>query len=240
MDNNTPDQFSHLTNRELLEILHRPEDHRPEAVAAAERLLRERDIPMAEREEVAQRLRSVEEGVAAKWWNIFFLMITLEYAWFYYESVEDCLKYIGNVVDCMRNVVGLSDNKPVGFFRCAAAYWQTGMSLTYANLAYIPVLLFLLYVRRKWGWILLTADTFIALICRTAQLYFYFSYPFLHFSMSGFLFLEFFRIAILLFLYRKDIRALFGIDRSTALRTIGVSTLLALGFFGLLVVLSSP
>jgi hypothetical protein len=86
------------------------------------------------------------------------------------------------------------------------------MILLNVNLIYIPLILYLLYKKKRWGWILLFADNLIALILSLGESYFFFKYQaFHHGSTTSFLFFILVRAAFVFFLWRKPIADFFGV-----------------------------
>lgn len=220
---NFHDNFQHYTTAKLLAILQQPEQYQPEAVAAAELILRGRIISPEDRLEAESLINSPaatpspltgklhefrektgnllepflqpQQAVPAqKWLNILLLLMVLQYGWVIYRAVQT-LRY-------WWEVDGESVDLPLLF--------------TVLNLAYIPLLFYGLLKKRRWGWILFYADNVFTLTAQVYQLIVLLRFPDDYWAnTSQLLLLLLIRAAFLAFLGRNSTRSLFRISVRT-------------------------
>ncbi|HMK25291.1 MAG TPA: hypothetical protein VK483_04610 [Chitinophagaceae bacterium] len=213
------DQYKQYSTVELLKIVKKATDYQPEAVEAARAVLAQRQVAQHELEEADHFIKEEEKQAKAfsnkigsykekaadffepiinpgtevkpvKWLNILLLFTGLQYVWIFYDTIKDLLHSL----------------------QCRYCGFDFSMFLLLVNLIYIPLILYLLYKKRKWGWILLFADNLFILIIRLGETYTFFKYREFHRgSTSEFLFLILVRAAFVFFLWRKTIADFFGV-----------------------------
>lgn len=222
---NFEERYRDYTNAALLNITLQPDKYQAEAVAAAKKLLEQRTVTENDHQEASQVLE--EQTLAGqqkvrqqqvlkektedllepilqpqamvqpeKWLRLFLIGLALQYVWTLYDtakSVIDMIQYGG------------------------LPYWSWA-DLKYFDLLWLPFTFYLLYHRRKWGWILTFASSLFIFISKI------FNFPALlvYLRVNPDADITFFFIGVLiqcgicLFLWRRDIASLFGI--SDALR----------------------
>ena len=241
MDLNFYERYKDYSNIDLLKIAKRPGEYQPEAVAMANQLLNERqviseeilfvdryyeDIDNAIRNQ-KEKIDSYKEKVAdffqpiihptekvepAKWLNILLFIIVLQYAWSFYKTIRSLIR----------------------FLNCSYCRWDILYFVEILNLLYIPFIFYLLYKRKRWGWILLFADNLFTLISRLSQSYIFFKYQSIHQgSTTSFLFPILVKALFVFFLFRDSIANYFNINSDTKKKT-AVALTIGTSFFILL------
>lgn len=235
------DEYKDYPNLELLKIIRNPSDYQPPAVAAASQILDERQVPVEEISALDQSLhasaeveRNKREKFArmtaktadlfppiaqphkevepSKWVNLLLLVIAAQYVWMLFGMREDLIR--------------LSSRHSFAWF-----YF-----FNFLPVFYIPVLFFLIFKRRRWGWILLFADNFATLIMMLSESYIFFKYQHIHHaSFVSFITPIVIRSAFTLFLWRNAITENFGVSsaikKRTALVVAGVTLLFLVAMF---------
>lgn len=172
MQFNFDETFSHYTNSDLLKIVNQPDAYQSEAVAAANRILKNRVINQTELNTVLEEIeisktnekntidrfgqiaekianpfipvsKETNEMVPQKWVNLLLLLLGLQIFWKIFSVVTLKLKVLS----------------------CSYCYPSTYSEITDALLiAYMVLTFVLLYKRKRWGWILIFADTLIGVL----------------------------------------------------------------------------
>jgi hypothetical protein len=217
------DQYKEYSTVELLKIVKKAADYQPGAVEAAKTILAKRQVTQNELDQVdhlvnqeekqanafSDKINSYKEKAAdlfepiinpgtevkpVKWLNILLLFIGIHYIWVLYDTVKSL------------------------FHLLSYRYYRFDFTivLLLINLVYIPLIFYLLYKKRRWGWILLFADNLFVLIQRLGGTYIFFKYQKFHRGDTGeFLFFILVRAAFVFFLWRKSIADLFRISGKT-------------------------
>jgi hypothetical protein len=239
---NFHDQYKDYSNIELLKIVRQPNEYQTDAVEAATSILKERtisetDIQQADTyfEEIeakakqkSEKLNSYKEKAAdflqpiikpgpevkpAKWLNILLLFIGLDYLWMFYNSIK--------------RIVSIS--------RCRSCTFDITIVLTIVTLIYVPVIFFLLFKKKRWGWILLFADNLFTFIANLFQSYIFFEYPeFRRDGISAFLLPILIKAVFIFFLWRVPISDFFEVTHKAKKDTAIVTIVIAILFFGTL------
>lgn len=240
-------QFKEYSTVELLKIIQKAADYQSEAIKAAKTILAEREITQNELDQaqnivkeeenranaLSNKISSYKEKTAdffqpilnpgtevkpVKWLNILLLFIGVQYLWILYETIKGLL----------------------AFLACRYCSFDIFTFLMLINLLYIPLIFYLLYKKRRWGWILLFADNLVSLIMRLGESYTFFKYQEFHQgSTSTFLFFILVKLAFVFFLWRKPISNLFAVSDNTKKDTIMVAGTLGLAFVVLMYYLSA-
>jgi hypothetical protein len=222
-------EYKNYPNLELLKIMKEPGGYQPEAVMAASRVLGERQVAAEELQLLDQSLQDLDHAVKQrkeeverlkarvwdffspilqpqervepeKWLNILLLMIGIEYIW--------------KLVDFTRIMIRV--------FSRGNFFWVD--ILNFFTIAYLPFIFYLLLRRRRWGWILLFADNFAALILRLSESYFFFKYHSIHHgSTISFTTPILVWAAFAFFLWRNHIVGLFGVNATTRKQTFWIT-----------------
>ena len=225
MDFNFYEEYKSYSNFELLKILKQPADYQPAAVDAATLILKEREVSEQENAEVnyhfeaiAQQQQLKKEKVAsfkqrftgflesyirpdaevrpAKWLDILLIVLAVQYAWLLFGLFQRLV---------LMNQYGIS------FFT-----FDFGLLLGLFYFLYIPLAFYLLLEKKRWGWILLFVDYSLALIFELSHLTILLADFENIKSINGrYIFSVVFKCALLYFLWRKDICALFKITDKT-------------------------
>ena len=213
-------EYEHLSTSTLLAILQQPQDYQPEALSAARTLLAGRTVTEDDTVETAQYIEKLENERESRksqgkllqdklayllepvinpkatieprrWVNLLLAGITLLFAWNLYVLARLYIMKFGPP-----SVIPLTIEDMVFTIR----------------VAYLPVIVFLLYKRRKAGWILLMVDRTWNFLSSGVSFFYLFEYPVLQQNnaealiwpvmLNGF---------FILFLWRKEIREYFGI-----------------------------
>lgn len=220
---NFDELYSNYSNVELLIIVKKPEDYQIEAIQAATNHLSSRTITEAEYLEaeefhfkLSEKSKQKQEKFdllkekalnivdpiinpseiiqPGKWLKLLLFVITIQYAW----------TTVSLLIDLIR----------IGF--CKNCFFDPSYFAGIINLFYVPLIFFLLYKRRKWGWILLFADNFLSVVIRIGSSYAFFKYREIYGGETAeFLLLCFIKAAFAFFLWRKDIQEFFSISENT-------------------------
>jgi zinc transporter ZupT len=90
----------------------------------------------------------------------------------------------------------------------------------------VPVIFFLLFKRRRWGWILLFADNLFSFITGIIGSYFFFKFQSIHHtSIISFLLPILIKGAFLFFLWQNSIADFFGVNYETKKKTFAIVTI---------------
>lgn len=96
--------------------------------------------------------------------------------------------------------------------------------LDFGSLLYLPVIFYLLFKRRRWGWILLFADNLGSLLLRLRESYMFFKFqPIHHGSTISFIAPILLWTAFAFFLWRDGIPELFKVDTMTKKKTVWIT-----------------
>ena len=230
MELNFFDEFKNYSTLDLLLITKEPEKYQPEATAAAEKLLRERNISIADieganhhllQEADAQsvklaRMDAYREQVVdvfepvlvhnaplnpAKWFKLFLVSYGLIYAWALYTVVKTQLKFL-NCKSCKGDIT----------------LWGGPI-----NAIFLTIVFYFLLENKRWGWILLMASNIVGVVLGFVQLQLLYKYRDL-FSVGPVQCITPFVIPVLyvLFLWRPAISEFFKVDVKTKHRTTAV------------------
>ncbi len=134
------------------------------------------------------------------------LLITVQYIWTICSLLIDFIR-IGICRDC---------------------FFSPSYIAGIINLMYVPFVFYLLYKRRKWGWILLFADNFLSVAIRIGSAYAFFKYREINGGeTTEFLLLCFIKAAFAFFLWRKDIQEFFSISENTKKDTLIIVSIIS-------------
>lgn len=224
--------YKDYTNTELLKIVKRPADYQPAAVAVATQILNERQVTAEEIQFVDQYFHNIENSVKTKkekydalktkatdffepvlhpsekiepnkWVNILLLVIAIQYAWSLFNTAK----------------------RLISFLQCDYCSFDVTFFAELLTLLYVPLIFFLLFKRRRWGWILLFADNLFSLISRVSQSYIFFKYQSIHHGdTTSFLLPILIKAAFVFFLWREPIANYFGIAQETKKKTALITT----------------
>ena len=183
MQNDFFERYKHYSTIELLKIVKRAEDYQDAAVETAKAILIERTVSEEEIQEVEWFYEKKEEQKqlkkksidfikdkinqftqpvsipsetisVSKWLNVLLFIIFIQYLFSFYQTSRFFYKFL--IYDDYR--------------------FDVSYIVLFASLAYIPVILYLLFIRNKWGWILLFADNLFVTFTKIATIFLYFKY----------------------------------------------------------------
>ena len=245
MDIDFFEKYLNSTNTELLMIIEQADDYQPKAVDTAKKILETRIVTDAERLFVINELNSVKEREIkkkekvdkiisqateliepfmnpkekfdyGKWFYILCICLASEYIFISYSSI----KYF------------------IGFWSCDSCEFGINEFLQLINLIYIPLFIYLLFKRNKWGWILTLFTSIFVISSRLSSSYYLFKYidihhgdPFTH------LFPVIYHAFMIYNLLKIEVKELFKIDILLQKRTINYSVLICVIIFGLLLII---
>jgi hypothetical protein len=232
MDFDFYQQYKDYSNIDLLKIVRQPANYQLAAVAAAEEILRERQVSAEDISVVDQYFLDIEnsekgkkEKIEAlknkvtdllepvlqpgekiepnKWLNILLLIIAVQYAWTLFNTTWRLIQ----------------------FLQCNYCSFDITIIAALLTLMYVPFIFFLLFKRRRWGWILLFADNLFTLISLISQSYIFFKYQSIHHgNITSYLLPILIRAAFASFLWRDSIANHFGVIHETKKRTALITT----------------
>ena len=215
--------YKDYSNIDLLKIVKRPAEYQPAAVTVATQILSERQVTAEEIHFIDQYFEGIEnsakvkkEKVAAiktkaddffepvlhpsekvepsKWVNILLVVIGIQYAWALFSTAKRLISFL-QCDYCNLDIIFLAE---------------------VLTLLYVPLIFFLLFKRRRWGWILLFSDNLFSLISRVTQSYIFFKYQSIHHGdTTSFLLAIFLKAAFVFFLWRESISNYFGVTQGT-------------------------
>jgi hypothetical protein len=238
--------YKDYSNTELLKIVKRPTNHQPVAVAIATQILNERQVTTDEVQLVDQHFRDIDATEKAKkekiddlkgkvtdffepvllpaekvepnkWVKILLFVIAIQYAWSLFEIAK----------------------RLTGFLQCDNCSFDITLFAEFLTLLYVPLICFLLFKRRRWGWILLFAENFFSVISRVSQSYIFFNYQSIHHgNTTSFLLPILIKSAFVFFLWRDSIANHFGINAETKKKTALITTIGSLLFISIMYLMS--
>jgi hypothetical protein len=233
MDFNFNEKYISYSNVELLKILREPSKYQDAAIDTAEQILKSREVTENDIEEVDiyfgkpdiskikenEKLDIIKTNVTdflqdileptnevkpSKWLKVILLSISIQYVYTFYVTIKSFIFFIN----------------------CDYCRFDGSVILQFIGLIYIPIIFFLLYKRKRWGWILLFADNLFALIAGIFSSYFFFKYQGIHHGNTfKFLYPIFIKGLFAVFLWRKEITHFFYVENITKNKTLVVTTL---------------
>lgn len=243
MEFNFRESFQTYSNVELLRIIDEAHKYQPEAVEAARHVLGGREVHDSDieqmnsykaaiavkeqengaaREELSDFLESVlkpEQGPNVnKWINILLVLLGVQYLW--------KIPYFFRLVK--------------GYLQCGHCSMLSGVFIHGVYpIFYIPLTCYLLYKKKRWGWMLLLAYFIIALISQIGELSYYFSSfqsvtRYYRMDITAAIITLAAKIGILVFIWRPVVSDHFGIsprakrDTVTISISIGITLLIAM------------
>lgn len=230
------ERYKTYSNKELLKIVKQADDYQSDAVATAEQILNERKLTEEEVTSIEKELQ--EESIAKflkkadsadvqedtllesvlhykrhtdspQWIKVLLALIAAQYVWLLY----------------------LTSKVVVSFFRCAICRFEPFLVFQLFTLTYVPVIFFLVYKRRQWGWVLLFADNLFIFFSRLLNGYVLYNFQHVD-NVLLLLFPLFIKLFFLLFLWRSEVINYFGVAKETRIKTILVTSVCSLVFFG--------
>src|ERR1700722_13542970 len=233
MDFNFYELYRDYLTVDLLKITKEPSSYQSSAVDAATNILNQRQVSLEEIEFVDQYFRDIDDSEKnrkgkidsvkskagdllepilhpsekvepRKWLNILLLFITIQYVWLLLNIVKRLL-YILKCNYCSLDI----------------SFWAD-----FFTLSYVPFIFFLLFKRRRWGWILLFADNLFSFIAEIMQTYLFFKFQGInHASTVSFILPILIKGVFVFFLWQNSIAVFFGINYETKKKTFAIVTI---------------
>jgi len=157
-------------------------------------------------------------GRPQKWFRLFLLVLGLQYSW----------SLIQTLIGVYKTIVG---GRPGRF--------DLTFLIDIVTIIYLPCFYYLLYKRKRWGWILVFAGIVVGILGLPLEVCAYSAYSraIRHASMdmgsiAGFVFQGAIRIAFAVFLWRQDVCDLFGVGQPVKTRTVLYTSVITLLVFG--------
>lgn len=223
--------YSSFSNTELLKITNAAEGYMPEAVAAAQKLLSERQVTEQEIDEVnvyyqslqneARYRQDVHNGIKEaigdfiqpvvkpegevqpeKWLHIFLVIYLIKFIVIAFTTI----KYEYDVI-----------------FRCEDCKFG-GMELFgLLEIIFYAAIIWLLFKRKALGWVGAVFDSIFSTCSVVLQIIALYRFPFLHTSKAGSFFVLIVYAFLVAYLAGEGCRALFGVEKKLLIKTLVVS-----------------
>ncbi len=177
MEFNFHEKYGTYSNIELLKIIREPEKYQPSAVDAAGQILQSREVSEEDKDRADEQLGrpdsekmkkklqhdlvngvvvdllDEEDAVSSRpaiWIVAGFALIALFYLWIFYYHIRTFVLFSDYLI------------------------YQSAAGLFFNNIVmiYIPLIFYLVYKRRRWGWILLFTECTIATLTFISNTYF--------------------------------------------------------------------
>jgi hypothetical protein len=236
-------QFDFLTlykdysNAQLLKIVQQPDNYQPDAVSAANQVLATRQITDVDlqtvHEEMAAETRPnqyvtaageilesmvkpEEQPNARKLFRILLVLVGIRFVYELFYAVPLWIVNFRHMYYCRED--GGAD----------CFHYLTSRSDLFSTLPvlYLPVIFYLLYQKRRWGWMLLFAENVHTIFYSVLGTYEYAVVT--HRSFTGFLVYILLEVGFAVFLWRPVLAEQFGATRRTKRETLTVAIALSL------------
>lgn len=253
------DKYKDYSNIDLLKIVRRPKEYQVAAVDAATEILTAREVSPNDIEQVdkyfdeldseaklkTDKINSYKEKTAdflepvlnpttevkpERWLTILLFVMGLQYVWTLYINIRDLAKFVNYIVDC-KSYGFDNTNGTVSYWTCFSSYFNPFIFFQIVTLIYIPIIFYLLFKRRRWGWILLFADNLFGLILAVSQSYIFFKYQQYHHGDAFSFFTQtLIKGLFVFFLWRNYISDFFGVTMEIKKKTAIITTILTILF----------
>jgi len=240
MDFNFYDQFRNYSNVELLRITADPGSYQPAALAAAEKLLKERNISWEDNEATAQyfeeraagkETREKElQGYKRTIMNVMEPLAPMATAmpparWFKYFIGVFGVLYVRNFYYFVQT--------QIHFLQCKDCQPDPIVLLNFIRMSYWTVEFFFFFSNKRWGWILLMVEQVCAVCGIIYQFYWIYKYGHVVYISPLMHVLDMvIPIVFVTFLSRPNVAAFFGISPKVKRRTVWAG--IALGIIDLI------
>lgn len=259
MDFDFHTKYKDYSNIDLLKIVWRPDEYQIAAVNAATQILSEREIPQSDLEQVdiyfkeidaetkrkTDKQNSYKEKTAdffepvlnpttevkpEKWLNILLLVIGLQYLWTLYINISDLVRFIKDVIDCKSYGFDIT-TETINYWTCFTSRFNPLVFFQILTLIYVPIIFYLLFKRKRWGWMLLFADNLFGLISTISQSYIFFKYQQYHHGNTVSFFMQILiKGLFVFFLWKNHISDFFSVTKEMKRKTATVTTIITLLF----------
>jgi hypothetical protein len=222
------EKYKNYSNIELLKILKKKEDYQLSAIEVAEEILKQRTVTSEEITEVENYFLDIEnkkndlilkqnkysdyltdllqpfinpseKTETRNWLNILLLIIFIQYLFTLYETIPFFYHADYTNLDFSFIIFGLS-------------------------IVYVPVIFYLLFKRKKWGWILLFADCIITIAFKIQEIFFFYKFNgWLSGNIISILFPLIIKTLFALFLWRQETADFFNVSLEIKKKTVYVT-----------------
>ena len=242
-------EYRSYRTADLIVIVRQPEQYQAEAVAAAQLLLKEREVSEADELLAAQHLEDKETAKVAraeainyykekvvdfvepvvmpgtevspwKWYRLFMSAYILFYAWTFYIFIR----------------------KEIRFLHHSDGAGDMSIFFDFFNIAYLSLVLFFLVKKNRWAWILVFVDNLSVILSRFFRLFVL--YKFRHVVQADTyteIFAAIYPIAIVFFFWKRSIVDFFGVNEIIKKRSliVGIAICVAFGVWVALMIYSN-
>lgn len=222
------EKYKNYSNTELLKILKKKEDYQVPAIEAAEAILKERivtsdeiaevenyflDMEIKENDSIAKQnkysdsihdllqplINPGEKTEISKWLNIVLLVLFIQYIFSMYETIPF-------------------------FYHADYTDLDFGFIIFGLSIIYVPVIFYLLFKRKKWGWILLFADCIITIGFKIQEIFFFLKFSgWLDGNIISIVFPLMIKVLFALFLWRQETADFFKVSLEIKKKTFYVT-----------------
>lgn len=221
--------YQQYSNVQLLEITLNPAEYRQEAVDIARQILDERQVSEGESESVLQALQQKKEAKSLKETRIqklkdtflaylapnlhpkgildLNLWLNICLIWLCFQSVT--LLYHGYIE------TGAAINSAPPNLKYSFSFWFYSVSYHWIGLIYTIFLIYLLFKRKKWGWILFFIRTFMFVFGSIWSAFITWNQWDLQSSGVTWLIPIILQTVLLFFLWKEEVASLFSVEKST-------------------------
>ncbi len=222
------EKYKNYSSIELLKILKKKEDYQLSAVETAEEILKQRTITSEDITEVENYFLDIENKKN--------------------DSVLKQIKYNDSLNDLLQPLINPSEKteirnwlnvilliifiqylftlyKTIPFFY-HADYTDLDFSFIIFgfSIIYVPVIFYLLFKRKNWGWILLFADCIITIAFKIQEIFFFYKFNgWLNGNIISILFPLIIKILFAMFLWRQEVTDFFNVSLETKKKTVYVT-----------------
>lgn len=241
-------QFEHYSNEELLRVVKQPEQYQEEAISAAKDILAEREVSNAEltainvevnrkrqqkeiKAETANTVKHIVSETLQLFTNptkhpnkkanpVFWVVVIVAIrAGYYLWDLPGDIKSLSDILWMFSN----SDEDLL--------FYSQILFFNILNIVYMPVLIYLLIMRKRWGWILFTFDAIAIITMHLGSFYSLIAYPeYTQFNIPWLIFNFATMIPLLFFLLKQEVYSYFNITKRSKQLTVIYSAVIATAF----------
>lgn len=229
--------YSTYNNIELLKITNQPDQYQPEAVQIAHNILEKREVTPEDAEVANQWLEQKatrkqkqayykqqaldaikpiiipgSQQLETNWYRVLMLAVSIQFGWIIISHLTSLYHTINNIIHCFNYN---SNNY------CIPYYTDINTIFRILALIYLPIIIWLLYKKRKTGWIALYAERLFTLLMLISQLYIFFKYKSIHNSnYTSLLWTIVLSTAFVTYTGQQQVMAVFGVTKQIKYQTI--------------------
>lgn len=222
------EKYKNYSNIELLKILKKKEDYQLSAIEVAEEILKQRTVTSEEITEVENYFLDIENKK-----NDLILKQNK-----YSDYLTDLLQPLINPSEKIETTNWLNALLLIIFiqylftlFRTIPFFYHadyTNLDFSFIifglSIVYVPVIFYLLFKRKKWGWILLFADCIITIAFKIQEIFFFYKFNgWLSGNIISILFPLIIKTLFALFLWRQETADFFNVSVEIKKKTVYVT-----------------